>query len=79
MKTEQLKNELDDLKNKVIDLITHKIKNEKIMANKIEIFKERLQSELELNKWWRTYGEYVAKVHNNVDAEASGFADGDFE
>ena len=78
MKTEVL-NELDDLKNKVIDLITNKIENEKIMANKIEIFKERLQVEQEELEWWRTYGEYVAKVHNNVDAEACGFADGDKE
>ena len=37
---------------------------------------EQLKKELE---WWRTYGEYVAKVHNNVDAEACGFADGDEE
>jgi hypothetical protein len=78
MKTEVL-NELDDLKNKVIDLITNKIENEKIMANKIETFKERLQVEQEELEWWRTYGEYVAKVHNNVDAEACGFADGDNE
>jgi hypothetical protein len=79
MKTEELKNELDDLKNKVIDLITNKIENEKITANKIEIFKERLQVGQEELEWWRTYGEYVAKVHNNVDAEACGFADGDNE
>jgi hypothetical protein len=78
MKTEVL-NELDDLKNKVIDLITNKVENEKIMANKIEIFKERLQVEQKELEWWRTYGEYVAKVHNNVDAEACGFADGDNE
>ena len=78
MKTEVL-NELDDLKNKVIDLITNKVENEKIMANKIEIFKESLQVEQEELEWWRTYGEYVAKVHNNVDAEACGFADGDNE
>ena len=71
--------EVIDLKNKVIDLITNKIENEKIMANKIEIFKERLQVEQEELEWWRTYGEYVAKVHNNVDAEACGFADGDNE
>ena len=37
---------------------------------------EQLKKELE---WWRTYGEYVAKVYNNVDAEACGFADGDEE
>lgn len=37
---------------------------------------QELKQELE---WWRTYGEYVAKVHNNVDAEACGFADGDDE
>ena len=37
---------------------------------------ERLQDEL---NWWRTYGEYVSKVHNNVDAEACGYADGDIE
>ena len=37
---------------------------------------ERLQDEL---NWWRTYGEYVSKVHNNVDAEACGYADGDNE
>ena len=44
---------------------------------KIYIMKtEQLKQELE---WWRTYGEYVAKVHNNVDAEACAFADGDFE
>lgn len=37
---------------------------------------EQLQNEL---NWWRTYGEYVSKVHNNVDAEACGYADGDNE
>lgn len=37
---------------------------------------EQLQNEL---NWWRTYGEYVSKVHNNVDAEACGYADGDIE
>jgi hypothetical protein len=37
---------------------------------------EQLQGEL---NWWRTYGEYVSKVHNNVDAEACGYADGDIE
>ncbi len=37
---------------------------------------KQLKKELE---WWRTYGKYVAKVHNNVDAEACGFADGDNE
>lgn len=37
---------------------------------------ERLQDEL---NWWRTYGEYVSKVHNKVDAEACGYADGDNE
>jgi hypothetical protein len=37
---------------------------------------KQLKKELE---WWRTYGEYVAKVHNNVDAEACGFADEDNE
>lgn len=37
---------------------------------------EQLQDEL---NWWRTYGEYVSKVHTNVDAEACGYADGDNE
>ena len=37
---------------------------------------EQLQNEL---NWWRTYGEYVSKVHNKVDAEACGYADGDNE
>ena len=37
---------------------------------------EQLQNEL---NWWRTYGEYVSKVHTNVDAEACGYADGDNE
>lgn len=37
---------------------------------------KQLKKELE---WWQTYGKYVAKVHNNVDAEACGFADGDNE
>ena len=38
--------------------------------------KSKLQNEL---NWWRTYGEYVSKVHTNVDAEACGYADGDHE
>jgi len=29
--------------------------------------------------WWRTYGEYVSRVYNNIDAEACGYADGDDE
>lgn len=37
---------------------------------------ERLKSEL---NWWRNYGYYVANKHNNVDAEACGYADGDEE
>jgi hypothetical protein len=37
---------------------------------------EQLQDEL---NWWRTYGEYVSKVHTNIDAEACGYADGDNE
>jgi len=36
----------------------------------------KIEKELE---WWRTYGEYVSRVHNNVDAEACGYADGDDE
>ena len=35
-----------------------------------------MKSELE---WWRAYGEYVSRVHNNIDAEACGYADGDQE
>lgn len=37
---------------------------------------ERLKTELQ---WWRDYGYYVANKHNNVDAEACGYADGDNE
>jgi len=37
---------------------------------------ERLKTEL---NWWRNYGYYVANKHNNVDAEACGYADGDEE
>jgi len=29
--------------------------------------------------WWRAYGEYVSRVYKNIDAEASGYADGDDE
>lgn len=36
----------------------------------------QLQSEVD---WWRTYGEYVSRVYNNIDAEACGYADGDQE
>jgi hypothetical protein len=32
----------------------------------------------ELN-WWRTYGQYVSRVYKYIDAEASGYADGDDE
>jgi hypothetical protein len=39
---------------------------------------EKLKLEQELD-WWRTYGEYVSSVHNNVDAEACAYADGDEE
>ncbi len=49
---------------------------------KIKILEEVHSLYIQLKKeldWWRTYGEYVAKVHNNVDAEACGFADGDNE
>ena len=37
---------------------------------------EKLSSELD---WFRTYGQYVAQVNRNVDAEACGYADGDEE
>mgnify|MGYP003115282725 CR=1 FL=1 len=37
---------------------------------------EKLEQEL---NWWRAYGEYVFRVHKYVDAEASGYADGDDE
>lgn len=44
---------------------------------------EELQKELEQVKrelaWFRDYGYYVANVYRNVDAEASGYADGDEE
>tara|TARA_X000001388_G_scaffold24960_1_gene17393 strand:+ start:342 stop:461 length:120 start_codon:yes stop_codon:yes gene_type:complete len=33
---------------------------------------DKLQNELD---WWRTYGEYVSRVHYIVDAEACEFAD----
>ena len=33
---------------------------------------ERLKSELE---WYRTYGSFINKYHNKVDAEASEYAD----
>ena len=36
------------------------------------------QMKKELN-WWRIYGKYVSNVYSNVDAEASGYADGDSE
>lgn len=36
----------------------------------------KIEKELE---WWRTYGEYVSRVHNNVDAEACEYADRDEE
>lgn len=40
-----------------------------------QLFKD---DHLEL-QWWRNYGYYVANKHNNVDAEACGYADGDNE
>jgi len=46
------------------------------ILEEVHIRLTRYKQELQ---WWRTYGEYVAKVHNNVDAEACGFADGDYE
>lgn len=30
-------------------------------------------------KWWRLYGEYISRIYQNIDAEASGHADGDEE
>jgi len=30
-------------------------------------------------KWLRKYEEYVYRVYKNIDAEASGYADGDNE
>jgi hypothetical protein len=33
---------------------------------------DRLKSELE---WYRAYGSYINTYHNNVDAEASEYAD----
>ena len=30
-------------------------------------------------KWLRKYEEYVYRVYKNIDAEASGYADGDEE
>ena len=37
---------------------------------------ERDKKELE---WYRAYGSYINTYHNNVDAEASSYADGDTE
>ena len=52
--------------------------NVKHMTNFLKRLKKRYKIEKEL-EWWRTYGEYVSRVHNNVDAEACGYADGDDE
>ena len=41
-------------------------------ASKINELKKELE-------WWRTYGEYVGRVHSIVDGEACGYADGDEE
>ena len=40
---------------------------------------QQIEGDLSFNElaWWRTYGEYVSKAHSIVDAEASGYADGD--
>jgi len=35
-----------------------------------------LEADLE---WYKKYGEYINRVHPIVDAEASGYADGDEE
>tara|TARA_Y100000114_G_scaffold125693_1_gene121861 strand:- start:54 stop:197 length:144 start_codon:yes stop_codon:yes gene_type:complete len=37
---------------------------------------EKLKKEV---YWWRTYGEYVSRAYKYIDAEASGYADGDEE
>ena len=47
-----------------------------LQANNVSIATSPIPSEL---NWWRIYGEYVSRVHNNIDAEACGYADGDEE
>jgi len=42
----------------------------------MELEIQKLKNEL---KWYYRYMYYVAEVHNNIDAEACGYADGDIE
>mgnify|MGYP003117879797 FL=1 len=37
-----------------------------------KLYLEKLQSEIE---WYRAYGAFINCYHNNVDAEASEYAD----
>ncbi len=37
-----------------------------------KLYLEKVKSELE---WYRAYGSYINCYHNNVDAEASEYAD----
>ncbi len=54
--------------------VSHQTKDTLITEQQYRI--EALQKEL---TWYRTYGQYIAHVHTNVDAEACGYADGDNE
>lgn len=49
------------------------------MANKLENLDNKVKILVNELRWWRRYGKYVTEVHNIIDAEACGYADGDDE
>ena len=68
------KNEIDlygtllEKQNEIITLIK---KTKKLLGEKAKLSEEV--------NWYRVYGNYIGKVYSNIDAEASGYADGDEE
>jgi len=80
---EQIKNIAKDIKeDKEWVNDSHTFAEHKGVVNGLDRLLRHLQ-EIEVDPsfneltWWRTYGEYVSKAHSIVDAEASGYADGD--
>jgi len=66
--TTELYGELLEAQNDLLELTK---KFNKVLEHKAKIIEEV--------NWYRVYGNYIGKVYSNIDAEASGFADGDEE
>ena len=48
------------------------IKRHRLILEELEQTKKELE-------WYQRYSHYISNVHNTVDGEASGYADGDEE